>query len=101
MNIKQMKHIKHILTAASIAVATSGAVASEATQFTHLGGDMSRAQVNAALAQARASGALDGATELYGSYEPQVSGERSRDAVRAEARLAAHRNRFNPLYSGA
>ncbi|MDH5538149.1 MAG: hypothetical protein OEY03_01980 [Rhizobacter sp.] len=94
-------NIKHILSATAIAFASAGAFASEATQFTDLGGNLSRADVKAELAIAQASGALNRASALYGYFEPQVASVRSRDDVRAEARMAAHSNTFNPLYSGA
>lgn len=93
-------NIKHILTAASIALATSGVVASEATQFMDLGGDMSRAEIKAELARAQARGDINRPTALYGSFEQITAGARDRAEIRAEARMSARSNDFNPLYDG-
>ena len=92
---------KHILTAAAIAFAGTGAFAFEPTQFNDLGGQQSRAEVKAELAQALASGALSQPSALYGEAPTQVPGVRSRDDVRAEARMAAQRSDFSALYTGA
>lgn len=92
---------KHIISAVAIALAGTGAFASEATQFTDMPSTHSRAEVKAELARAQASGELNTATELYGSFDPVVAGERSRAEVRAEARQAARVRGLNMLYVGA
>jgi len=94
-------NIKHILTVTTIAFAAAGAQASEITEFTDIGGSLSRAEVKAELAQAQANGNLTVASEIYGQVEPVKAIARSRDEVRAEARMEARNTKFDPLYDGA
>jgi hypothetical protein len=89
---------KSLIAAAALAFAGTGAFATEATQFTDIGGQLSRAQVQAELAQAQAKGELTSASALYGYLEPAVASTRSREDVRAEARMAARDNRFEDQY---
>ena len=92
---------KHIITAVAIAFAGTGALASEATQFNTTPSTLSRAVVKAELARAQASGELNRASDLYGSFEPVVASVRTRAEVRAEAVMAAHQKGLNALYLGA
>jgi len=92
---------KQVFTAAAIAFATSGAFATEVTQFTDLGGSLTRAEVKAELAAALADGQVQGPSALYGSFDAIDNGMRDRAAVRAEARMAARDTRFDAQYHGA
>jgi hypothetical protein len=93
---------KHIIAAVAIAFAgTTGAFASEATQFDIPASTLTRAAVKAELARAQAAGELNRASALYGYAEPVATSTRSRAEVRAEALRAARDHSFNMLYVGA
>jgi hypothetical protein len=93
-------NIKHILSVTAIAWASGSAIASEATQFTQLGGQLSRAEVKAELARAQAAGEINRPTAFYGSFDQIIAGARDRAEVRAEARMSARSNDFNTLHDG-
>ena len=93
-------NIKHILTVTAIAWTSSSAIASEATQFIDLGGQISRPEVKAELAHAQAGGEISRPTALYGSFDQITAGVRDRAEVRAEARMSARSNEFSTLYDG-
>jgi len=94
-------NIKHILSVTALAFATTSAFASEATQFSGMGGNLSRAEVKADLSRALADGHINRVAELHGSFDQIGAGIRDRADVREEARMAAHSNTFSPLYDGA
>ena len=94
------------LMAATVAAALLGAgasMASEATQFVDAPGNLTRAEVQAETARARANG------ELVSTYEadqrisqPKAAAvSRERAEVRAEGRAAARNQKPSDLYTGA
>jgi len=102
---------KQLFAAATLAAIGTGAFAQEATQFPIEHGVLTRAEVQAELARARAAGEVLIAGEHYGSF-PAMSvvarqasfdseiAARSRADVRTEARAAARTQHFNELYVG-
>ena len=92
---------KHLIAAAAIAFAGTGAFATEATQFTDTPSTASRAEVKAELARAQAAGELNQVSALYGYVQPVFASVRTRAEVRAEAVQAARDHSFNALYLGA
>ncbi len=92
---------KHIIAAAAIAFAGTGAFASEATQFTDTPSTLSRAAVKAELARAQAAGELNHPSALHGYAETVAASGRTRAEVRSEAVQAARDHSFNLLYVGA
>jgi len=91
-----------VFAAVVIAAAASAAMAIEATQFDDTPSTLTREQVKAELAQARLDGTLmSGGEATVFVDRPVASAERSREAVRAEARMAAHAHAFDDRYVGA
>jgi Domain of unknown function (DUF4148) len=84
------------------AVSTSGAFASEATQFTDSPSTLSRASVKAELARAQAAGELTETAQTYGSFQAKAfTSMRDRAQVRSEGVMAVHQHSLNQLYVGA
>ena len=92
---------KHLIAAAAIAFAGTGAFATEATQFNVPSGTLTRTEVKAELARAQAAGELNQVSALYGNAQPTMASVRTRAEVRAEAQQAARDPSFNLLYVGA
>ena len=97
---------KQIITAAVFAAIGSSAFAVEAEQVVVPQGALTRAEVQAELARARAAGELAYANESYGGVKEQsfaarggaierVAAPRSREDVRAEGRAAARSTKLN------
>jgi Domain of unknown function (DUF4148) len=83
-----------------VALLSSGAaMASEATQFKDAPGTLSRTQVQADLARARADGTVPGVGENFGNFHEALTSVRGRDEVRAEARAVARSHLFVTEYS--
>ncbi len=101
---------KQIIAAAAFAVIGSSAFAVEAEQVVVPQGALTRAEVQAELARARAAGELAFANESYSGVKEQTfaarggaierTASRSRDDVRAEARAAARSTKVNNDYVG-
>jgi hypothetical protein len=84
------------------AVSTTGAFASEATEFKDMASTASRASVKAELVRAQAAGELTETAQTYGSFQAKpFNSVRSRAEVRSEAVMAVHQHSFNQLYVGA
>jgi len=93
-------HAKQALVAVVVAFAGTTAFAFEATQFEPPPSTLSRAQVKAELAQARADGTLMSRRGEASEFHDTVAATRSVAEVRAEARMAARAHKFNQLYVG-
>lgn len=102
---------KHLIAAAAFALIGSSAFAVEAEQVVAPKGQLTRAEVQADFAQARAAGELAHANESYSGVKAQAfaaraggaierAATRSRDEVREEARAAGRNATFNQLYVG-
>lgn len=102
---------KQVIAAAAFALIGASAFAVEAEQVVAPKGELTRAEVQAEFARARAAGELAYANESYdgvkersfaarsgGAIEHAAS--RSRDEVRAEGRAAARSTTFNQNYVG-
>ncbi len=112
-NITNLKEVimnaKNLFAAVALAVIGSSAMAVEAEQFVPPSGSLTRAEVKAELARAQAAGEIAQVSAAYGSFAPVARVEykaqdtqaaRSRDEVRAEARVQSRANTFNSLYIG-
>lgn len=101
---------KQVITAALLAVIGASAFAVEAEQVAAPKGALTRAEVQAEFARARAAGELAYANESYGGVKEQSfaarggaierTATRSRDDVREEARAAARSGKLNSDYVG-
>lgn len=100
---------KNLFAAAALAVIGTSAFAVEAEQFVPANGSLTRAEVKAELARAQAAGEIAQVSASYGSFASVARAEykaqdtktaRSRDEVRAEARVKAQANAFDSLYIG-
>ncbi len=101
---------KQVIAAALFAAIGSSAFAVEAEQFVAPKGQLTRAEVQAEFARARAAGEVAVANESYAGVIPQTfaaragaierAATRSREDVRDEARAAARQNRINVDYAG-
>jgi hypothetical protein len=101
---------KQLFAAAAIAVIGTSAFAVEAEQIPAQSGQLTRAEVQAEVARARAAGELTFASESYGSFKAVTwaarkspldhAASRSREEVREEARAAGRAATFNTLYVG-
>lgn len=101
---------KQLFAAAAIAVIGTSAFAVEAEQIPAQSGQLTRAEVQAEVARARAAGELSFASESYGGFKAVTwaarkspldhAASRSREEVREEARAAGRAATFNPLYVG-
>ena len=84
----------------AVALLSSGvAMASEATQFKDAPGALSRSEVKADLARARADGSFVSSSATYSNARPVLASVRSRDEVRAEARTVARGHLFASGYT--
>lgn len=109
-NLKEIiMNAKNLFAAAALAVIGTSAFAIEAEQFVPPTGSLTRAEVKAELARAQAAGEIAQVSASYGSFEPvarvaykaqDTKAARSRDEVRAEARVKAQSNAFSSLYIG-
>jgi hypothetical protein len=110
-NLKEtiMNATKNLFAAAVLAVIGTSAFAVEAEQFVPATGSLTRAEVKAELTRAQAAGEIAQVSASYGSFAPVARAEykaqdtkaaRSRDEVRAEARVKAQSNAFSSLYIG-
>jgi hypothetical protein len=115
-NVKQpvLKEIimnsKQLFAAAALAVIGSSAFAVEAEQIPAQSGQLTRAEVQAEVARARAAGELTFASDSYGGFKAVTwaarkspldhAASRSREEVREEARAATRTSIFNLLYVG-
>ena len=93
-----------LLYLATVAVALLGsgaAMASEATQFDNTPSTLTRAEVKAELARARAAGEVNTVTATYGDFSAITAGVRTRAEVIAEARAEARSRRVGSLYTGS
>ncbi len=94
-------YAKQIIAALAVTFAAGGAMAVEATQFVDTPSTMTRAQVKAEMAQARLDGTLIAWNEATQFVDhPVAAAQRSREDVRAEARMAARNHTFDALYVG-
>ncbi len=101
---------KQIIAAAAFALIGSSAFAVEAEQVVAPKGQLTRAEVQADFARARAAGELAYANESYGGVKQQSfaaragaierTAIRNRDDVREEARAAARSSKVNNDYVG-
>lgn len=101
---------KQVIAAAVFAVMGSSAFAVEAEQVVAPKGTLTRAEVQAEFARARASGELAYANESYGGVKEQSfaarggaierTATRNREDVREEARAAARSGKVNTDYVG-
>jgi riboflavin biosynthesis pyrimidine reductase len=92
---------KQVIALLAVALAGKFAMAAEAEQFNPAPSTLSRAEVKADLARARQEGAVVSSGEATVFVDHPVAAARSREDVRAEARIAARNHAFNPLYIGA
>ncbi|WP_298833705.1 DUF4148 domain-containing protein [uncultured Piscinibacter sp.] len=102
---------KQLFAAAAFAVLGTSAFAVEAEQIAAPAGQLTRAEVQAEFARARATGELAYANESYGGIKQQVfaargsaierAASRSRDEVREEARAASRSAALNQNYVGS
>ena len=93
-----------LLYLATVAVALLGsgaAMASEATQFDNTPSTLTRADVRAELARARAAGEVNTVTATYGDFSTIAASVRTRAEVIAEARAEARTRRAGSLYTGS
>lgn len=100
---------KNLFAAAALAVIGTSAMAVEAEQFVPTTGSLTRAEVRAELTRAQAAGEIAQVSAAYGSFAPvaraaykahDTQAARSRDEVRAEARVKAQANALNTNYIG-
>ncbi|MEW6690468.1 MAG: DUF4148 domain-containing protein [Pseudomonadota bacterium] len=101
---------KQLVAAAAIALIGGSAFAVEAEQVVVPKGQLTRAEVQAEYARARAAGELAFANESYGGMKAQAfaaragaierTATRSREDVREEARAASRSAAFNQNYVG-
>lgn len=101
---------KQLFAAAALAVIGTSAFAVEAEQIVPQSGQLTRAEVQAQVARAQASGELTFAGDSYGGFKAvtwaarksplEHAATRSRDEVREEARAAGRASTFNQLYVG-
>lgn len=80
-------------TVAIALIASTAAMATEATQFNGAASERSRADIKAELAVARAQGNLTERGESYGTFRQTAPGTLSRAEVRAEAARANREQR--------
>jgi len=92
---------KQIVAAVSLALAGSAAFAIEATQLEVPVSTLTRAQVQAELAQAQRDGSWIASGEATVFADAPVASNVSRADVRADARGALRADPFNALYVGA
>jgi len=93
--------IKSIIVLAALALGSGLAVASEATQFANEPSVLTRAEVRAELARARANGELDVPGAAYGSFKASdLRSSRDRDDVRAQAAGGGYSRGDTRLYVG-
>ena len=100
-----------LVAAVAFAVIGTSAFAVEAEQIAAPAGQLTRAEVQAEFARARAAGELAYANESYGGVKQQVfaarsgaierAASRSREEVREEARAASRSTAFNQNYVGS
>lgn len=101
---------KQLFAAAAFAVIGSSAFAVEAEQIPAQSGQLTRAEVQADVARARAAGELTFASDSYGGFKAVTwaarkspldhAASRSREEVREEARAAGRTSTFNQNYIG-
>lgn len=93
---------KQLFAALAIATAAGAAMAVEATQFDDTPTMKSRAEVRAETARAHRDGTLmSGGEATVFVDHPDTAATRSRDDVRAEARMAGRTHAFDAMYVGA
>ncbi len=91
---------KQLIVTSLLAMAAAAALASEATEFPFPPSTLTRAEVRADLARARASGELLSSAEAEQRPFAMAGSTRSRDEVRNEAWAIARRNTVDSLYVG-
>lgn len=101
---------KQLFAAAAFAVIGTSAFAVEAEQIPAQSGQLTRAEVQAEVARARAAGELSFASDGYGGFKAVTwaarkspldhAASRSREEVREEARAAGRTTTFNQNYIG-